>query len=53
MGKNLPTSLSERVSVRLVETDGTPDGAAGSGQAVTDAVLISQRPTSTSSEGTR
>jgi len=53
VGKNLPTSLSERVSVRLVETDGTPDGAAGSGQAVTDAVLISQRPTSTSSEGTR
>ncbi|QDW63447.1 bifunctional pyr operon transcriptional regulator/uracil phosphoribosyltransferase PyrR [Oerskovia sp. KBS0722] len=51
VGKNLPTSLSERVSVRLVETDRTPDDAAG--EPVTDAVLISQRPTSTSSEGTR
>lgn len=51
VGKNLPTSLSERVSVRLVETDGTPEDAAG--EPVTDAVLISQRPTSTSSEGTR
>lgn len=50
VGKNLPTSLSERVSVRLVETDGTPDDATG--EPVTDAVLISQRPT-TSSEGTR
>ncbi|MFE4465472.1 bifunctional pyr operon transcriptional regulator/uracil phosphoribosyltransferase PyrR [Oerskovia sp. NPDC056781] len=50
VGKNLPTSLSERVSVRLVETDGAPDAA---GEPVTDAVLISQRPTSTSSEGTR
>ncbi|WP_336707253.1 bifunctional pyr operon transcriptional regulator/uracil phosphoribosyltransferase PyrR [Oerskovia sp. USHLN155] len=51
VGKNLPTSLSERVSVRLVETDGRPDDATG--EPVTDAVLISQRPTSTSSEGTR
>ncbi|MBD7950796.1 bifunctional pyr operon transcriptional regulator/uracil phosphoribosyltransferase PyrR [Oerskovia rustica] len=51
VGKNLPTSLSERVSVRLVETDGSPDDATG--EPVTDAVLISQRPTSTSSEGTR
>ncbi|MFF2622166.1 bifunctional pyr operon transcriptional regulator/uracil phosphoribosyltransferase PyrR [Oerskovia jenensis] len=52
VGKNLPTSLSERVSVRLVETDGTTDGASDAGGPVTDAVLISQRPT-TSSEGTR
>ncbi|KRD36311.1 Uracil phosphoribosyltransferase [Oerskovia sp. Root918] len=51
VGKNLPTSLSERVSVRLVETDGPVDGAA-TGEPVADAVLISQRPT-TSSEGTR
>lgn len=51
VGKNLPTSLSERVSVRLVETDGPVDGAA-TGEPVVDAVLISQRPT-TSSEGTR
>lgn len=51
VGKNLPTSLAERVSVRLVETDGTPHDAAG--EPVTDAVLISQRSTSTSSEGTR
>ncbi|MFF3063738.1 bifunctional pyr operon transcriptional regulator/uracil phosphoribosyltransferase PyrR [Oerskovia sp. NPDC057915] len=49
VGKNLPTSLSERVSVRLVETDGAP----AAGEPATDAVLISQRPTSTSSEGTR
>ncbi|MBD7998764.1 MULTISPECIES: bifunctional pyr operon transcriptional regulator/uracil phosphoribosyltransferase PyrR [Oerskovia] len=53
VGKNLPTSLSERVSVRLVETDGAPDGTSGAGGHVTDAVLISQRSTSTSSEGTR
>lgn len=53
VGKNLPTSLSERVSVRLVETDGTPDGTSGARGHVTDAVLISQRSTSTSSEGTR
>ncbi|MFC6304632.1 bifunctional pyr operon transcriptional regulator/uracil phosphoribosyltransferase PyrR [Oerskovia jenensis] len=52
VGKNLPTSLSERVSVRLVETDGASDGASDAGGSVTDAVLISQRPT-TSSEGTR
>lgn len=51
VGKNLPTSLSERVSVRLVETDGPVDGAA-TGAPATDAVLISQRPT-TSSEATR
>ncbi|RXR24813.1 bifunctional pyr operon transcriptional regulator/uracil phosphoribosyltransferase PyrR [Oerskovia turbata] len=51
VGKNLPTSLSERVSVRLVETDGTPGDTTG--EPVTDAVVISQRPTSTSSEGTR
>ncbi|MHA7133043.1 bifunctional pyr operon transcriptional regulator/uracil phosphoribosyltransferase PyrR [Oerskovia turbata] len=44
VGKNLPTSLSERVSVRLVETDSVPDGGAASGDPVTDAVLISQRP---------
>ena len=51
VGKNLPTSLSERVSVRLVETDGPMDGAA-TDEPATDAVLISQRPTM-SSEGTR
>ncbi len=52
VGKNLPTSLSERVSVRLVETDGPVGEDAATSAPTTDAVLISQRPT-TSSEGTR
>jgi pyrimidine operon attenuation protein/uracil phosphoribosyltransferase len=39
VGKNLPTSLSERVSVRLAEIDGE------------DAVLISQRPATDAREG--
>jgi pyrimidine operon attenuation protein/uracil phosphoribosyltransferase len=38
VGKNLPTSTSERVSVRLVEVDGERDGSTD--EPVTDAVVI-------------